>query len=347
MSFALMLAVAVISCEKSEKPLIENDGYSKGTFVINEGSYNANNGSISFVYPDSNVIVNNIFEATNGRPLGDIVQSFAIGGDSLGIIVVNNSSKVEIVSLKTFRSKAEPIPVEYPRYFIQVDPQKGYLSGGKFQGYLYVIDLISFEITDSIAVGSGPENLLVKNNRAFVANSGGWGSDSTLSVVDVINDRVVDTFYVGKIPVDMSWDSESKIWVYCKGYTNYVDIETDASLQKIDPATGAVLWQSKVGTALDYMSTPARCAASKDGSVIFYIRPDGIYAINAATPALQNEPVIPGNFYGLDVNPASGNIYVFESSFTGNGKMKIYTVTGTLIAEGTVGIGPNGAAFNF
>jgi DNA-binding beta-propeller fold protein YncE len=98
--------------------------------------------------------------------------------------------------------------------------------------------------------------------------------------------------------------------------------------------------------ALDYSSTPAKCAASPDGSKIYYIRPDGIYQIDAGNPSIATEPLIPGNFYGLDVNPEDGNVYVFESSFTGNGSMKIFSPSGTKLSEAMVGIGPNGAVFH-
>ena len=57
--------------------------------------------------------------------------------------------------------------------------------------------------------------------------------------------------------------------------------------------------------------------------------------------------MIPGSYYGLEVNPSDGNIYVFEAiSFTGNGMMKIFDENGNSVAEGAVGIAPNGAVFN-
>jgi DNA-binding beta-propeller fold protein YncE len=91
---------------------------------------------------------------------------------------------------------------------------------------------------------------------------------------------------------------------------------------------------------------PAKCAVSPDGATIYYIRPDGIYKLDATDPVIAEDPFIPGNYYGLDVHPENGRIYVFESSFTGNGTMKIYEANGTQFGQGTVGIGPNAAVFN-
>jgi DNA-binding beta-propeller fold protein YncE len=56
--------------------------------------------------------------------------------------------------------------------------------------------------------------------------------------------------------------------------------------------------------------------------------------------------LIPGGFYGIEVNPADGYIYVFEANFNGNGFLKIYDTSGNALAQGIVGIAPNGAAFN-
>jgi hypothetical protein len=62
---------------------------------------------------------------------------------------------------------------------------------------------------------------------------------------------------------------------------------------------------------------------------------------------LDDEPLIEGSFYGIEVNPADGNLFLFEvTSFTSSGKMKIFSETGVGIAEGDVGIAPNGAVFN-
>ncbi len=87
-------------------------------------------------------------------------------------------------------------------------------------------------------------------------------------------------------------------------------------------------------------------AISGNGSRLFYLRPDGVYAVSANAPVLSATPLITGSFYGIEVNPDDDNIYVFESTFTGNGSLKIFDQEGNPVAQGTVGIAPNGAVFN-
>jgi hypothetical protein len=343
---AAMIAALMFSCEIEDTPPMDT-GFLKGVYIVNEGTYTQNNGSVSYYNPEEKVIVNGIFESVNGRPLGDVVQSMAIANDTLGFIVVNFSSKVEIVGLKTFKTKADPIQVTYPRYFMQVDPDKGYLTSGSLQGYVYIIDISEGIKTDSIAVGYGPETMVITEEAVYVANSGGWSADSTISIIDYSSDVVIDTLKVGLCPVDLTIDSEGYLWVYCRGYTNWADINTAARLQKINLSTGTVVWESTVGLALDYSVIPVKFTGSADGKVIYYLRPDGVYSINAENPQLQTEPLIEGSYYGVDVNPNDGNIYLFETSFTSNGTLKIFDVQGNQIAEGMVGVGPGSAIFNY
>jgi YVTN family beta-propeller protein len=353
--FILCVAISaeiLTSCKKADDAPSVID-YSHGAYIVNEGAFMASNGSISFLNPSAGQITNGIFEWANQRPLGDVVQSFSVVGDTTGYIVVNGSGKVEIVRLKDFRTSAEPIPVYYPRYFLQVGTTKGYLTGGNMQGWVYVINLSTRKISDSIMVGYGPEILIRYKNRVLVANSGGWSVDSTISVLDINTDQVISQISTGKVPVDMALDSDEMLWVYCKGYSIYnteppYDLirETDAIVEKIDPATGNILWQKTVGKAGDYTATPPKLAVSKDGDQIFYLRPGGVFKIPTNNPVISTEVFIPGSFYGIDINPSDGDIYLFEGSFTGNGTLKIFDDAGNQFAQGTVGIAPNGAVFN-
>jgi hypothetical protein len=351
LNFLLPLAVSTTLFTACEKNGDDNGNidYSKGVYIVNEGSFNSNNGSISYYNPDENVIVNNVFETANGYPAGDVLQSFAVVTDSLGYIIANNSHKVEIVRLKNFEIARPALQVIYPRYFLQVSDTKGYISAFRKEatGCLYVVDLENHNITDSIMVGSGPETMVKIDNFLYVANSGGFYADSTLSIVNTNTDEIVDTIKVCQLPSDIVLDVNENIWVYGRGYTNWVDVETASLLQKINPVSQTIVWSAQVGAALDYTTTSPKMAVSSDGSTIYYVRPDGIYSINAQNPQISASPLIAGTFYGLEVNPHDGNIYAFETtSFTSNGVLKIYSASGVLLTEGVVGVGPNGAAFN-
>jgi hypothetical protein len=357
-SFALMslalTGLLLSGCEKKDNPPPVPFDYSEGIYIVNEGAFAQNNGSISYLDPEYSFIQHWVFEVANDRVLGDVVQSMSIMNDTLGIIVVNGSSKIELVNLHTFKCLAAPIPVNYPRYFMPVSETKGYLTGGNMQGYVYIFDAVNLEITDSIQVGSGPETMVTYPDYLMVANSGGWGVDSTISVIDMATDQVVDTIHTSKVPVDMVKDATGNLWVYCKGFAEYdpnppytMLSETDAVIQKFDPENrDVVLWQATVGKAGDYIALP-KIAASPGGDYIYYLRPNGVFRISVSSPEISLTPFISGSFYGMEVNPSDGNIFVFSSaSFTTHSTLYIYSPLGVALANSQVGIGGSTAAFH-
>lgn len=338
------------SCEKEKRETPR--GYRYGIFILNEGTFMANNASVSYYNPETDTLINNLFENANGRPLGDVVQSMGIAGDK-AYIVVNGSGKVEIVSLESFLTCAEPIIVPYPRCFLAVNREKGYITSGSLQGYVYVADLTGDIIYDSIPAGFGPESMVLVDPYVYVANSGGWGVDSTLYIIDTRKDSIAGTVTVGDVPSDLALDKDYNLWVYCKGYAAYswdppYDLisETESKLMKINTATQSVTWEAVVGTAGQYTGTPPKLAVSPDGGILYYLRPDGVYRLNTGNPAPADTPVLKGAYYGLDVNPETGELYVFQSSFTGNGKMFIVDPVTYETKTITAGIGPSGAVFS-
>jgi DNA-binding beta-propeller fold protein YncE len=347
---SVIMAMLFTACESEKKE--SHGGYRYGIFILNEGTFMANNGSVSYFNPDSGTLVNNLFETINNRPLGDVVQAMGIAGDK-AYIVVNGSGKVEIVNLETFEVLAEPMIISYPRYFLPVDKEKAYITSGNMKGYVYIADLVNDVVYDSIEAGFGPESMVRLGNYVYVANSGGWSVDSTLDIIDIRSDKVIATLVVGDVPSDMALDGDNNLWVYCKGYAEYnweppYDLisETEARLVKINTATNTIDWVGIVGTAGQYTGIPPKLAVSADGENLYYLRPDGVYKTTVRNHSLAGEPVFEGSYYGLDVNPETGDLYLFQSSFTGNGNMFIVDPVTYETETYMVGIGPSGAVFN-
>jgi YVTN family beta-propeller protein len=264
-----------------------------------------------------------------------------------GFIIINGSNLVKIVNLNNFKQVAE-LTVNYPRYFLQVDSNKAYITNGSFAGYIQIVNLSNSTITDSIPVGNGPENLLKTDKYVYVANSGGWINDSTVSVIDVNTDKEIAKIVVGENPCDLVIDAESNIWVICKGYydTNY--LRGESKIVKINHSTNQVEKSFKVGVAHDNFESKL-LAISDDLKTIYYQEIGGVYSLPVNASQLSAEPVIRTQIalYGLEVNPHNGDIYCFDpGDFTSAGKVTIYDKNGTKKHEVVAGIGPNGAVFN-
>ena len=98
------------------------------------------NGSISFLNSDSGTFSLDLYQAANNLPLGDVVQSISLF-DNRAFIAVNNSQKMEVVSLQNFKRLATINGLSSPRYFVG-NGNKGYISDW-ISNKVYVLNLNS------------------------------------------------------------------------------------------------------------------------------------------------------------------------------------------------------------
>ena len=212
--------ISFTGCEENKDDEIQLEGI----YIVNEGQFNNNNGSISLLDPETNAVSQNYFQQQNSRSLGDIVQDLSFYKDR-GFIVVNNSKKIEIVDKQSFETIGVIGNLSYPRQFEAISDSKGYLTNGTSangeNGHVLVTDLENYTVIDSIEVGKGPESLIKLDNKVFVTNAGGYSVGNTISVINTSTDKVVETIEVANVPSDIVKDKNNNIWVYCKGDLNW------------------------------------------------------------------------------------------------------------------------------
>lgn len=344
------LCIALLSCEKDEKktPLMEQ--LDNGIIILNEGTFLNNNASVSFYSDENDRLINNLFQQVNQVGPGDVITSYTKVGD-YGFLVVNNSGKVEIVDKKTFEVAAAPIVASYPRYVLGINNEKAYLTNGTMQGYVYIISLSSLTITDSIEVGYGPEMMVMLDNKVYVANSGGYMKDSTISVINIDTDELIENIYVGDVPSQLVLDNENNLWVACRGYALYEYVEpyaliseTEAKLVKVNTGSNQVEWEETIGMASEFI-IPPKISMSLDDNQLYCLLPGGIYQFDVTQTTFPDNPLLSGSFTGITENPYKTEIFVFSGDYVSAGKCSIYSTTGTLQKEFTVGVLPAGAIF--
>lgn len=345
--FAFLMSVFT-ACEEDD---ITNDDENpaglNGIYINNEGSFESNNSSVTFIDPETNEVTKKVFQNANGRELGDILQDISFAEDQV-FLVVNNSKKVEIADQETFQSTGVISNVDYPRQFEQVSPSHGYLTNGNSAsdepGEVYIIDLIKNQIVDSISVGRGPESLLVTDDFVFVANSGGHSQDSTVFVIDKNTHQTVDTVKVAHIPFDLDIDSNGDIWVFCKGLGNWQDGgPTNSKLVKIDYNDFSTITFDigKTGSYGYYL-----LAMDKQKDNVLYAGSDGVYKMNINDSQVPDSPVIEKIPYGIDVNPSNNELFITTSNYAAKGILYRYDDTYSLIDSTEVGYNPNAIIFN-
>lgn len=339
---ALLISTTIIfsSC-KEDQPKPETI-YENGMYVVCEGNFGSNDGTISFIGDTTNI--ENLFEHVNSRPLGDVVQSMTIIGDR-AYIVVNNSQKIEVVDSKTFKSKGTIKGLSYPRSVTNLNDDKILVTNGNGTNnddYVYVISKSSLTKIDSLVAEKGPEKVCVLNNKIFVINSGSWTNGNTVSIFDATTLNKITTKTIGDIPVEFKVDESNNILIFCKGIYNWTDYTstTNAKIVRINSTTNEVTTICELDHAnSSYIS--ANMFEYNNGTMYFI--DDAVYTLTEAAPTPVK--LIDGYFYGIDINPTTNDIWVTRTSSISQHSIIQYSSTGTKLQEYITGFYPNAVIF--
>lgn len=339
--FAISI-VFLFSCKKKVAPEDINYGstFSNGIMVLNEGLFNQNNSSISWINLAKETVNNEVFEQKAGRELGDTGNDMKRYGNKI-YIVVNVSSTVEILDardgspIRQIQMVEGGVPKQ-PRS-ITFYQNKAYVSC--YDGYVDVIDTASLVVEDRIQVGANPEELVVSLGKLFVANSGGLNYpnvDSTVSVVDLSSQSEITKITVGKNPGPMEVDQNGNVYTISRG--DYSTIPS--KLVKIDPISNTV-----------NQSYSFECSAIEKMNDQLLIMTN-----NAGTPSVDIFDPATGTFpttnlidltsittpYKLQFDENQQQIYLTDAmNYTNSGNLLIYTATGSLMKFFTVGLNPS------
>jgi hypothetical protein len=342
----LFLFFLMLGCNKNndDKP---SGVWSDCVFIINEGPFQTGSGSISAFNRKSLAVNHDLFEMANGRPLGNIVQSMTVYQDR-AFIVVNNSNKIEVVNLDDFKSVATIENLTLPRYFIGFNEDKGYVSC--WDSTVKVINLRDYSIKTSIQTGTGPDEMILAGDQLFVINSGGFGVDSTVSIIRTNDEESLGLLEVGHRPSGIQKDVNGNIWVLCsgKGWNGFPAAgDTPPKLVCFDPESHAILQEIFFPDASIH---PDNLITDENGSMLYYNHPAGIFAFPVSASSLNTQPLITGNamFYGLGYDKMTKMILATDPLDNAqNGWVyRFNALDGIPVDSFLVGIIPNGFWFN-
>jgi|WetSurMetagenome_2_1015567.scaffolds.fasta_scaffold131927_2 hypothetical protein len=342
MTFLLVLTFS--ACHKDDNE--ENKGeYSDGIFIVNEGLFQTGTGTITFVNRENDSVSQDIFTKVNGRPLGSVAQSMTVANGK-AYIVVNYASKVEVVDAATFQSEATITGLVSPRYFAVVGTNKAYISD--WAGNIAVVDLNSNAISKTIAVNSGPEQMLVTDSKVYVLNSGGWSTDSTISIINPTTDEVLGTVQVNHRPTGIVKDKNGKIWVMCsgRGYNGWPQAgDSKGHLLRIDPSTLLVDFDYTFPSSSVH---PEKLVINKNGDALFFLFKGAITRFDVTAANGTPEPlVLRDNLYSLGYDVVKDYLYVSNPlDYQQNGWVYRYRSTdGALVDSLQAGVIPGNFCF--
>lgn len=348
--FGLSLAVMLTSCEDDDNNngAIDRGDFTNGVFVLNQGAFGVSNASVSYIAEDT--VMGDIFtERNNTQVLGDVLQDM-VSVDTLSFLVLNGSGSIMVVNNKNFEYVYEiEDGIDNPRYAV-VYAGLVYVSQWGNDGQIVVIDPQQLTVINTIDVSAGPEGMAVINDELWVANSGGYGANDTVSVIDLSDYSVKETIKVHDCPQDVVEDVNGDVWVLTAGYNEY-DMETwevvrstPGALHQINTNTYEVEKTLEVDEAI--YGKPTRMAMAADGQSIYFgggYGYPGIWEVNIDATELPVDKFADVAVNGMSVDPATGNLYVgIAPDYTSPGSVEVYDVNGNKLETYTenIGIGP-------
>jgi YVTN family beta-propeller protein len=346
----LFILLAIVSgCSKSS--ITDQGGIPNApqtVYIVNEGNYGKGNASITMYLPDSMKAYQDVFANANGRNLGDVGNDMVLFG-KYGYIVVNNSQRIEVVLLETMKSVGTiNIPgLKSPFKIAIYSDTKGYVTD-LYNNSVTVFNPTTYAITkDTIGVGQNPQGIISYNGKIYVCNSG-YGADSTISVIDPLNDVVVNTIVVDKSPSEIGVSADGKLIVKCDGVTPYPNpqAESAGSIVKIDPSTQTVT--SRLPLPLATYDHPAKMALSSAGFAYVKVKA-GIMKMDTKTMTVTNDVLIPytlSSINGMAYDNGANRLYVADAiDYVSPGTIIVYDAAGKMITTFKAGIIPGTMVF--
>lgn len=330
-----------------------------GIYLVNQGNQGSNKARLDFLNFHNGFYIRDVFTEYNPevvKGLGDTGNDVQVYKGKV-FVAVNGSHKVEIMDAYSMKRLAQ---VDVPNCrFIAFDGNCAYVTSyvakdketlKTQKGALYRIDLDTYKVTGQVTVGYQPEQLVIMDGKAYVANSGGYvaGYDDTVSVVDLKSMKVEYDIEVAVNLELMLVDADGTIWVSSRG--NYVDVSSTLNylVKKGD--------KYELGGSVNVPVSSMALAGDKIYVIgTTYIpptwKPTTTYNIvNVKTRELESGSFITdgtesdiATAFTVTVNPGNGDIYVTDAKdyvssgtlhcYTGSGKHKWSVRTGDIPAR--------------
>lgn len=347
---ALVSTFFFVSCTDDNDTIdVPLGNYDNGLLILNQGGFGKGNASVSYLSDDFVTQQNNIFSLVNPTIiLGDTGQDIGLY-ENLAFIVLNVSNKIEVVNRYTMKHVATVSSgLKNPRY-IAFSNGKAFVTnwgdgGSAVDDYVAVLNLSTYAVSSVIPVAEGPERIIEKNSKLYVAHEGGYGYGKTISVINGSTNAVSTTIAVGDVPKSLKV-SNDVLYVLCGGKPSYSGAETAGSLVKIS------VGNNTVNSTINF---PAKTHPSNLELVLsdfYYSINSDIFKSTMTASSLPSTPLFSTTaqgvygVYSFAVN--NGKIYVGDAGdYSSNGKIYVYSTTGSLEKNYTVGVIPVGFYFN-
>ena len=333
------------SCTNDDNENVSKGNYDNGVFILNEG--NSSGGSVSFLGDDLTTFKQDVYGAENpGDLAGKYLQNIFFDGDK-AYVIAGGSNVINVVNRYSFKliTKIETGLIT-PRYGV-VKNGKAYVTNantyayanpatGNTDDFVAVIDLATNEVESKINLNATANRIVLEGDKLYITEP--YNSDKVL-VVNTVTKALETPITVGSSANTMEVKN-GILYVLASPYGSASKI---VKVKLSDKSITEVVFPSALTDAgnLDIY-----------GSKIYFTKDTGVYSMDIAATQPSDKPIFNysstskyGVMYGFAVE--NDKIYIADGGdFASNSKAYVYSLTGTLQKEITVGVGPNGFYFN-
>mgnify|MGYP005839533347 CR=1 FL=1 len=338
------------SCSDDDDPInLPLGDYEKGVLILNQGNFGGGNSSISFLSSDFTIFQNNAFGAVNPSIiLGDTGQDIGFYQDK-AFVVMNLSNSIQVINRYTLEHITTiSSGLDNPRYIAFADG-KGFVTNwgagsNDEDDFVAVLNLTSYTVSSNIPVVEGPERIIAENGTLYVAHQGGFGYGQTVSVISSATNSVTASIPVGDVPNSLFIEN-NMLYVLAGGKPSWTNDETAGKLTKIELSTNSV------SSTIDFTTSEHPSNLVKKDEELYYTVDSSIYKTSIMAISLPSTPFFSTTaqgVYGVYSFAVEDNkIYVGDAGdYNSNGKIYVYSLSGDLMTEQTVGVIPGGFYFN-
>ena len=353
---SLMIGTTFTACsedanEVPDTPTIDPVVY--GTYILNEGSWGANDARIAlFYHNESSVRKTDIYKDANGKQMGDVANAM-IEEDNKIYILMNGSKYVARLDMTTKEEARYTFPATEgePRC---MEVEDGYVYVTQYGGQVSKINAKDMTLVSTFQGGDNLEGVVEKDGKLYVANSYKQeGSDNFVynKEVFVINAQAMvleSSIEVVDNPTKI-FEIDDKIYLISAG--NYADVA--GALQIINPKTGTskiiIKDATKITEGHNDMVYGIRSVYDENWQLT-----NSFFTYNPSTGAISNDSFLkdaPSSFntaaiYLLEVDEEAGYTYVGITDYLTNGTIYQFDINGKMLQSfDSGGINPSAMLF--
>ncbi len=217
-------------------------------------------------------------------------------------------------------------------------------------GYVSRIDTTTFSVTDHVAVGPNPAQMVAVGKYVYVSISDGYNSNNQyangfkVAKIDAQSCEVTSQIAVGMNPGPLCADNQGNVYVVARG--NYGDIAPAVWKIHTNDAAFYFCEGSDVacnGSTLYVLNNYTNWYANPVVSILTYAAYDVADGSCITDKLLEGQPQPEAPTF-IRVNPRDGNVYVGSNAssndYTSPGYLYRYDVDGKFVAKYNAGVAP-------